>query len=153
MPFPANSKLFCHKPSSGSLTSIFNGRRHHSGMTAFTPALTRFRIFSKFGQNDRQISVHENVSGFLKIRNIFTEISKLPQSYLTEVLNFTLYLERPHRMGSQMLQQNCEHIKLDPVLRVNSCPGGFCCVLTIRHCARAFVLVVTRLLMFPRSSA
>lgn len=41
MPFPANSKLFCHKPSSGSLTSIFIGRRHHSGMTAFTPALTR----------------------------------------------------------------------------------------------------------------
>ena len=41
MPFPANSKLFCHKPSSGSLTSIFIGRRYHSGMTAFTPALTR----------------------------------------------------------------------------------------------------------------
>ena len=41
MPFPANSKLFCHKPSSGSLTSIFIGRRHHTGMTAFTPALTR----------------------------------------------------------------------------------------------------------------
>ena len=41
MPFPANSKLFCHKPSSGSLTSIFIGRRHHGGMTAFTPALTR----------------------------------------------------------------------------------------------------------------
>ena len=41
MPFPANSKLFCHKPSSESLTSIFIGRRHHSGMTAFTPPLTR----------------------------------------------------------------------------------------------------------------
>ena len=41
MPFPANSKLFCYKPSSGSLTSIFIGRRDHSGMTAFTPALTR----------------------------------------------------------------------------------------------------------------
>ena len=41
MPFPANSKLFCHKPSSGNLTSIFIGRRHHSGVTAFTPALTR----------------------------------------------------------------------------------------------------------------
>ena len=41
MPFPANSKLFCHKPSSGSLTSIFIGRRHHSGLSTFTPALTR----------------------------------------------------------------------------------------------------------------
>ena len=28
MPFPANSKLFCHKPSSGGITSIFIGRQH-----------------------------------------------------------------------------------------------------------------------------
>ena len=37
MPFPANSKLFCHKPSLGGLTSIFIGRRHHSGMTHSHP--------------------------------------------------------------------------------------------------------------------
>ena len=45
MPFLKNSKLFCHKPSSGSFSSIFIGRRHHSVMTAFTPALTRCEDF------------------------------------------------------------------------------------------------------------
>ena len=89
MPFPANSKLFCHKPSSGSLTSIFIGRRHHSGMTAFTPTLTtcsffqdyilfkwinRVHIFVRFLGNLAKMIVGyrcTKVSGFSKIWNIF----------------------------------------------------------------------------------
>ena len=64
MPFPANSRLFCHKRSSGSLTSIFIGRRHHSGMTLFTPGVKRCKIFSA-----QKLQIH-----FSRTRNSSNEL-------------------------------------------------------------------------------